>query len=112
VALLLIEVHRLNQTLQQAQLVFAIEDLEILRQVGVRGELLAVFYYGGDLYQQSGGRDAPPYRPADGHHPIEVHRLNQTLQQAQLVFAIEDLEILRQVGVQMVRAWCTVSPGC
>ncbi|VGP98793.1 hypothetical protein SB00610_04850 [Klebsiella quasipneumoniae subsp. similipneumoniae] len=35
---------------------------------------------------------------------IEVHRLNQTLQQAQLVFAIEDLEILRQVGVQMVRA--------
>ena len=33
---------------------------------------------------------------------VEVHRLNQTLQQTQLVFAIEDLKILRQVSVQMV----------
>lgn len=34
--LLLIEVHRLNQALKQAQLVFAIEDLEVLRQVGIK----------------------------------------------------------------------------
>ncbi len=34
-----------------------------------RGELFPVFHYGGDLYQQSGGGDASPYRPADGHHP-------------------------------------------
>ena len=34
--LLLIEIHRLNQTLEQAQLVFAVEDLEVLRQVGVK----------------------------------------------------------------------------
>ena len=33
-----------------------------------RGELFPVFHYGGDLYQQSGGGDASPYRPADGHH--------------------------------------------
>ena len=33
---------------------------------------------------------------------IEVHRLNQTLQQTELVFAVEDLEILRQVGIQMM----------
>ena len=35
---------------------------------------------------------------------VEVHRLDQALQQAELVFAVEDLEILRQVGVHMVRA--------
>ena len=39
---------------------------------------------------------------------IEVHRLNQTLQQTQLVFAVEDLKVLRQVGIQMVRAQQTV----
>ncbi|CCK04814.1 conserved hypothetical protein [Cronobacter sakazakii 701] len=35
---------------------------------------------------------------------VEVHRLDETLEQAQLIFAVEDLEILRQVGVHMVRA--------
>ena len=33
---------------------------------------------------------------------VEVHGFNQALQQAQLIFAIEDLKILRQVCVQMV----------
>ena len=35
---------------------------------------------------------------------IQVHRFDQALQQAQLVLAVEDLEILRQTGVKMVRA--------
>ena len=39
---------------------------------------------------------------------IEIHRLNQTLQQTELVFAVEDLEILRQVGVKMMRTQQTV----
>ena len=39
---------------------------------------------------------------------IQVHRLDQALEQTQLVFAVEDLEILRQVGIHMVRAQQTV----
>lgn len=39
---------------------------------------------------------------------VEVHGFDQTLKQAQLVFAVEDLEILRQVGVHMVRTQQTV----
>ena len=35
---------------------------------------------------------------------VKVHRLDQTLQQTELVFAVEDLKILRQVGVHMMRA--------
>ena len=35
---------------------------------------------------------------------IEIHRLDQAFQQTELVFAVEDLEILRQVSVHMVRA--------
>lgn len=39
---------------------------------------------------------------------VEVHGFDQTLKQAQLVLAIEDLEILRQIGVHMVRTQQTV----
>ena len=39
---------------------------------------------------------------------IKVHRLDQAFQQTELVFAVEDLEVLRQVGVHMVRAQQTV----
>ena len=34
---------------------------------------------------------------------IEVHRLDQAFQQTELVFTVEDLEVLWQVGVHMVR---------
>ncbi|MNP17036.1 hypothetical protein D3C76_1094560 [compost metagenome] len=34
---------------------------------------------------------------------VEIHRLDQALEQTQLVFAVEDLEILRQIRVHVVR---------